>query len=168
MQGMSNTEESTGDHVHAAAVDSVVTPEDLVRFGLSMPAALVRDLDHWRKQQGYASRSEAVRDMVRDALIEARWQDETANPDDPMVGVVTIVYQHSVRQLSEHLTNVQHEHHDIAQAALHIHLSAEHCLEVIVLRGRRAEVLHMAHHLISARGVLHGKFVPTTTGEELA
>ena len=141
--------------------------EDLVRFGLSMPAALVRDLDDWRKRQGYASRSEAVRDMVRDALIEARWQDENANPDDPMVGVVTIVYNHGVRQLSEHLTQVQHEHHSTAHAALHIHLSAEHCLEVIVLRGPRGEVLHMAHHLISARGVLHGKFVPTTSGEEI-
>ena len=143
-------------------------PEDLVRFGLSMPAALARDLDDWRKGRGYASRSEAVRDMVRDALIEAKWQDEKADPAENMVGVVTIVYQHSVRQLSEHLTQVQHEHHDIAQAALHIHLSHDHCLEVIVLRGPREEVLHMAHHLISARGVLHGKFVPTTTGEELA
>ena len=142
--------------------------DDLVRFGLSMPAALVRDLDDWRKRRGYASRSEAVRDMVRDALVEARWQDESSNADEHMVGVVTIVYQHSVRQLSEHLTQVQHEHHDIAQAALHIHLSHDYCLEVIVLRGPRADVLHMAHHLISARGVLHGKFVPTTTGEEIA
>lgn len=154
------------------SADSAPAPDggedDLVRFGVSMPAALVRELDAWRKDQGYVSRSEAVRDMVRDALVEAHWSDENADPNEQMVGVVTIVYQHTVRQLSEHLTQVQHDHHDTAQAALHIHLSAEHCLEVIVLRGKRADVEHLAQHLISARGVLHGKFVPTTTGKEIA
>ena len=84
-----------------------------------------------------------------------------------MVGVVTIVYQHSTRQLTEHLTEIQHHHHNTAQAALHIHLSAENCLEVIVLRGRRSEVTEMANHLITARGVLHGKFVPSTTGKDI-
>lgn len=141
--------------------------EGLVRFGLSMPAALVDDLDAWRKQHGYTSRSEAIRDLVRDRLVAARWQEEQSDPDAEMVGVVTLVYQHTTRQLSEHLTQVQHHHHTVAQAALHIHLTPENCLEVIVLRGPRAEVKAMAEHLISARGVLHGKFVPTTTGEEL-
>lgn len=142
--------------------------DDLVRFGVSMPAGLVRDLDRWRKGRGYTSRSEAVRDLVRDALIAAHWQEEDADPNEAMVGVVTIVYQHRVRQLNEHLTQVQHEHHFVAQATLHVHLSADHCLEVIVLRGKRSQVLHMAEHLISARGVLHGKFVPTTTGSSIA
>jgi CopG family nickel-responsive transcriptional regulator len=141
--------------------------DSLVRFGVSMPAALVRDLDAWRKSLGYTSRSEAVRDLVRDALVDAQWQQD-ADPDGEMVGVVTLVYQHSTRQLSDHLIEIQHHDHKTAQTALHIHLSAENCLEVIVLRGRRADVVHMAGHLTSARGVLHGKFVPTSSGEDLA
>jgi CopG family nickel-responsive transcriptional regulator len=146
----------------------VLTDSDaLIRFGVSMPAPLARDLDAWRKRRGYPSRSEAVRDMVRDTLVETRWQQENADPDEPMVGVVTLVYQHTTRQLSEHLTQVQHHHHDTAYAALHVHLTEENCLEVIVLRGRRADVLHLAEHLTSARGVLHGKFIPTTTGEDI-
>lgn len=140
--------------------------ECLVRFGVSMPGGLVRDLDAWRTRRGYANRSEAVRDLVREALVEARWQ-ENPDPNAEMVGVVTIVYDHTTRLVSENLTQMQHHHHHVAQASLHIHLSAEHCLEVIVLRGTCAEVTEMAEHLISARGVLHGKFVPTTTGKDL-
>jgi len=156
-----NTEESV------SAISPVLEDGDsLVRFGVSMPAALVRELDTWRKSLGYTSRSEAVRDLVRDALVETQWQQE-GDPDSEMVGVVTLVYQHSTRLLSDHLIEIQHHDHKTAQTALHIHLSAENCLEVIVLRGRRADVIHMAGHLTSARGVLHGKFVPTSSGEDL-
>lgn len=141
--------------------------DGLVRFGLSMPAALVRDLDGWRVRRGYSNRSEAVRDLVREALVESQWQG-SADPEAEAVGVVTLVYDHHTRQVSEHLTQMQHHHHGTALAALHIHLSADHCLEVIVLRGTQADVQTLADHLISARGVLHGKFVPTTTGADLA
>ncbi|MCW3100277.1 MAG: nickel responsive regulator [Chthonomonadaceae bacterium] len=161
-----HTENNRTEDPDAAIAPTAEEGDCLVRFGISMPAALVRDLDNWRKSLGYASRSEAVRDLVRDALVEAQWQQD-ADPDREMVGVVTLVYQHSTRQLSDHLIEIQHHDHKTAQTALHIHLSAENCLEVIVLRGRRADVIHMAGHLTSARGVLHGKFVPTSSGEDL-
>lgn len=141
--------------------------DGLVRFGVSMPALLVRELDAWRRQRGYTNRSEAVRDLVRDALVEARWSED-ADPAAERVAVVILVYQHSTRLLGEHLTQMQHHDHGTAHATLHIHLNADHCLEVIVLRGCQTEVVHMAEHLISARGVLHGKFIPTTTGEGMA
>ena len=139
--------------------------DELMRFGLSMPAALVQDLDAWRKGRGYANRSEAIRDLVRDALIETRSED--GDPLAEMVGVVTIVYDHTTRQLSDHLTDMQHHAHHISQATLHIHLNPDNCLEVIVLRGPRGEVMALADHLISTKGVLHGKFIPTTTGEDV-
>ncbi len=163
---MHETETHSHEEPAASATSAPEDADSLVRFGVSMPAALVRDLDVWRKSLGYTSRSEAVRDLVRDALVEAQWQQD-ADPDGEMVGVVTLVYQHSTRQLSDHLIEIQHHDHKTAQTALHIHLSAENCLEVIVLRGRRADVIHMADHLTSARGVLHGKFVPTSSGEDL-
>jgi CopG family nickel-responsive transcriptional regulator len=142
---------------------NTVEMDSLVRFGLSMPADLVRSLDAWRKERGYANRSEAVRDLVRDALVEAQW--ENGDPTAEVVGVVTLVYDHTTRQVSEHLTQLQHHAHGTALATLHIHLSLEHCLEVIVLRGPREAVTRMANHLISARGVLHGTFVPTASGD---
>lgn len=153
-----NLEDQTGGSVSEEAGS-----EELVRFGISMPAHLVHQLDLWRKERGYGSRSEAIRDLVRDTLISHEW--ETAPADTEMVAVVTIIYQHNTRELSEHLTQLQHHHHEVAQAALHIHLSPEYCLEAIVLRGKKEEVEHLATHLISAKGVLHGKIVPTTLGQ---
>lgn len=141
--------------------------DELIRFGVSMPATLARDLDRWRIQRGYSNRSEAVRDLVRDALVSEQWEPENTDPEAEMVGVVTVVYNHSAYQVSDNLLQIQHGHHSITQATLHIHLSPEHCLEVTVLRGPRADVTTMAEHMISARGVLHGKFVPTTTGKDL-
>lgn len=148
-----------------ASVPDPVEPEEeaLVRFGISMPAPLIRELDAWRKHRGYTNRSEAVRDLVRDALVESHWTEESDMEAD-LVGVVTIVYDHTRRRLSDHLIDLQHGGNGTAQATLHIHLTHTHCLEVIVLRGKRHEVTGMANHLISAKGVLHGKFVPTTTG----
>lgn len=151
---------------HKSAMDKGT--DGLVRFGLSMPAALAEDLDNWRSKRGYTSRSEAVRDLVRDALVLSQWQEQAEDPAAETVGVTILVYNHHTRQLSDHLTEIQHQHHTIAQVALHMHLSPEHCLEVIVLRGPRGEVTALAERLISSRGVLHGKFVPTTTGEGIA
>lgn len=142
--------------------------DELVRFGVSMPASLVRDLDRWRKGLGYPSRSEAVRDLVRDALVQSQWRDDGDAAARDAVGVVMLVYDHTTRQLTERLTEMQHHGQAKALAALHIHLTLENCLEVIVLRGSRRDVRELAGHLISARGVLHGVFIPTTTGEELA
>ncbi|HZO88433.1 MAG TPA: nickel-responsive transcriptional regulator NikR [Chthonomonadaceae bacterium] len=143
------------------------TEDELIRFSVSMPAHLVRDLDNWRNALGYSSRSEAVRDLVRDRLVEEQWKAEEDSCAEK-VGVVTLVYQHSTRQLSDHLTEMQHHHHAVAHAALHIHLTPENCLEVIVLRGAKAEVNALANHLISTKGVLHGRFIATTTGEDIA
>lgn len=152
--------EEPGDKDTADTVSTAA--EELVRFGVSMPASIAASLDAWRIKNGYASRSEAVRDLVRERMVADQWE---LDDDTEMVGVVTLVYKHSTRELSENLTEMQHHHHDVAVAALHIHLSFENCLEVIVLRGKKSEVNHLAHHLMSARGVLHGKFVPSTTGK---
>lgn len=164
MSHIEETGEKTQDAKDASPIEA--ENEELVRFGISMAAPLVRDLDTWRKGRGYANRSEAIRDLVRDALVETRWEQE-GESDGEMVGVVSIVYDHTTRQLSDHLTDMQHHAHHISQATLHIHLNADHCLEVIVLRGPRADVAELANHLISTKGVLHGKFIPTTTGENL-
>ena len=142
--------------------------EDLVRFGVSMPAAIAASLDSWRIKRGYPSRSEAVRDLVRERMVAEQWETADDSQDDAeMVGVVTLVYRHTTRELSDNLTEMQHDHHHVTVAALHVHLSQENCLEVIVLRGSKSEVTHLANHLMSARGVLHGKFVPSTTGARL-
>lgn len=137
---------------------------ELLRFGVSMDARLLHQFDELIGRKGYGNRSEAVRDLVRNTLVEDRW----ARDDEEVVGTVTIVYDHHTRELAEKLTEHQHSHHDAVISALHVHLDAHNCLEVVVLRGTARDVRRIADELIGTKGVVHGKLVSTTTGRELA
>jgi CopG family nickel-responsive transcriptional regulator len=133
------------------------------RFGVSMSPELLKAFDARIRQKGYANRSEAIRDIVRDYLVEEQWQGEK----ETVVGTVTLVYDHHTRELDSVLTEMQHEHHDAIQCATHVHLDHHNCLEVIVVKGKSKQVREIGDRLISARGVKHGKIVCTTTGEGL-
>ena len=135
----------------------------LARFGISLDQRLLESFDKLIADKGYVNRSEAIRDMIRNALVEdlVERTDSTAT-----VGTVTLVYDHHTRDLSDRLTEHQHSHHDAIVSALHVHLDAHHCLEVIVVRGSAAQVKRLADELIGTKGVKHGKLVLTTAGGE--
>ncbi len=132
------------------------------RFGVSMEASLLRQLDGLSQRKGYPNRSEMVRDLVRNALVEENWTHQ----EEAVVGTVTIVYDHHTRDLADKLTEHQHSHQEAVVSALHVHLDAHHCLEVVVVRGSAGEVRKIADELIGTKGVVHGKLVSTTTGKE--
>lgn len=134
-----------------------------VRFGISLDEKLLQNFDQLIEQKSYINRSEAIRDLIRASLVEERCGAE----DQEAVGTVTLVYNHHVRDLSDRLTEQQHSHHDQIVSALHIHLDAHNCLEVLVIRGTVQSIKRIAHELIGVKGVKHGKLVLTTTGEGL-
>ncbi len=136
---------------------------ELTRFGISMDAALLASFDQLIERKGYVNRSEAIRDLVRSALVEEQW----SKGNEQTVGTVTIVYDHHVRDLADKLTEHQHAHHDNIVSALHVHLDHDNCLEVVVVRGRSSDVQRLADELIGTKGVKHGKLVTTTTGRNL-
>ena len=135
----------------------------LVRFGVSMDDRLLAALDGIVSRRGYANRSEAIRDLVRAEQVRESWENEKGL----VVGTLTLVYDHHVRELSERLVTLQHDHEEMVHSTMHIHLSLRRCLEVIVLRGKARDVQQLADRLIAARGVKHGRLV-ATAGEELA
>jgi CopG family nickel-responsive transcriptional regulator len=136
---------------------------ETIRFGMSIDDQLLEQFDRLIERKGYMNRSEAVRDLIRSALVEQKWEAG----DEETVGTVTLVYNHHVRDLSDRLTEQQHSHHDRIISALHVHLDAHNCLEVLVVRGKAREVKQIADGLIGVKGVKHGKLVMSTTGEEL-
>jgi CopG family nickel-responsive transcriptional regulator len=136
---------------------------ETVRFGISIDDKLLESFDQLIGQKRYMNRSEAIRDLIRAALVDTKWQDG----EEEMVGTVTIVYNHHVRALSDKLTEHQHAHHHQIISVLHVHLDAHNCLEVLVVRGKARDVRNIADELIGVKGVKHGKLVMTTTGEEL-
>lgn len=136
--------------------------DELQRFGVSMEGYLLDRFDHVIQQKGYTNRSEAIRDLIRDSLVEQEWDENRET-----VGTVTIVYDHEVRELSETLTDLQHQYQKLFRSTLHIHLDEHHCLEVLVVQGKSGEVKRIADRLIGTKGVKHGKFTMTTMGKDL-
>jgi CopG family transcriptional regulator, nickel-responsive regulator len=137
---------------------------ETIRFGISIDDKLLESFDQLIEQKGYMNRSEAIRDLIRAALVELKWEAG----DEETVGTVTLVYNHHVRDLSDKLTEQQHLHHDQIISALHVHLDAHNCLEVLVVRGRARDVKQIADELIGVKGVVHGKLVMTTTGRDIS
>lgn len=136
---------------------------ETVRFGISIDERLLQRFDSLIAGKGYGNRSEAIRDLIRKALVAEQW----AREEEETVGAVTLVYDHHTRDLADKLTDHQHSHHQEIISSLHVHLDAHHCLEVVVIRGRTSDVRRLADELIGTKGVKHGELVMTTTGKEL-
>jgi CopG family nickel-responsive transcriptional regulator len=128
---------------------------DLVRFGVAMESELLARFDELVERRGNANRSEAVRDLVRKELTEEAWADGRK-----MVATITLMYDHHVRELTERLTELQHDHGDLIISTLHIHLDHDHCLEVIAVRGQAREIKAMADRILGTKGVLTGHVAP--------
>lgn len=130
----------------------------LKRFGVSMDEDLLQEFDNMISRKGYATRSEALRDLARSAVAEGLLADDGAEA----VGTVSLVYDHDVPNLTAKLTEYQHHSLDLIASTLHVHLDAHRCLEVLVLRGAIGRVRELADKLISVKGVQYGKFVTTS------
>lgn len=136
---------------------------ELSRIGVAIDSDLLEKFDGHIAKRGYTNRSEAFRDLIRDELVEKNWE----LPDSPVVGTVTLVYDHHVRLLNEKLTDLQHDSFHNVLSTLHIHLDHDNCLEVLVVKGKAAAVKKLADALISTKGVKHGRLTITSAGVDL-
>lgn len=133
--------------------------QDLMRFSVAMPEELLMRFDQLVARRGLAkNRSEVVRDLVRDALVE----DECASPGVEVMGTLTIVFNHHASDLQEKLHAIQHEYFEFIVSSMHVHLDAHNCLEVIVLRGETELVQSIANLILGTKGVKNGRLVVTT------
>jgi CopG family nickel-responsive transcriptional regulator len=137
----------------------------LERIGISLEDALLARFDELIAEKGYVNRSEAVRDLIRDALVQRSWS--ASDGREERVAVVTLVYDHDSSSLAQKLAHIQHENHKAVVSALHVHMDEHNCLEVLVLRGRARDVVAMGEGLVSTKGVKFGRVVPATTGHDL-
>jgi CopG family nickel-responsive transcriptional regulator len=133
------------------------------RFGISIDSSLLKRFDGHIQEKGYVNRSEAIRDLIRDSLVQEEW--EFGNRET--VGTITLVYSHDKRELNDTLTEIQHDHHSSVISSMHVHLDHHNCLEVIVVKGRGVDIKRIADRLIGIKGVKHGKLSLTTTGRNL-
>ncbi len=135
------------------------------RVTISLDEDLLGQFDRYLVRKGYANRSEAIRDLLRERLEADRLStDESAH----VVGCLAYVFNHHQRELSRRLTRSQHDHHDLVLSTLHVHLDHENCLEIAVLKGHAADARKFADATIAETGVRHGNLhlVPTELAEQ--
>jgi CopG family nickel-responsive transcriptional regulator len=134
----------------------------LVRFGVSLEKGLLAKFDALVAERGFASRSEAFRDLIRGSLIEKDWKG-----GEEVAGAVTLVYDHHRKDLLGRITDIQHDYHRLIISTQHVHLDHDHCLEIIAVRGRAGDVGKLADSLRSIKGVKHGTVSMSTAGQDL-
>lgn len=135
----------------------------LVRFGISMNEDLLEKFDDLIVNKGYSNRSEAIRDLIRNRLVENEWEDEQRE----VAGTITLIYDHHVKGLSDELNELQHDYHDLFLSTTHVHLDHHNCLEVLVVKGKAGQVREVSENLIGVKGVKHGKLTISSTGKDL-
>ena len=125
---------------------------------------MLKEFDRLIARKGYSNRSEALRDLIRESLVQEEWEEGKKET----VGTIAIVYSHHTRELSRNLTDMQHRYYQSILSSLHIHLDEHNCLEVLVVKGRGKDIKKISDRLIGTKGVKHGKLSLTTTGKNLA
>jgi len=134
--------------------------EKITRISITLPEDLLRELDRSLRSQDYASRSEAIRDAVRDFLANYRWRTEL---EGELLGAVVAVYDHEVKGLVERITEIQHESGGVVKSSQHLHLDERNCLEAMLVRGPAGEIRKLADRLGALRGVKQVKLVVAST-----
>jgi CopG family nickel-responsive transcriptional regulator len=141
-----------------------MTDHTIIRFGVSISDTLLDKFDALIGDKGYTNRSEAIRDLIRNNIIETE-RDSKTNAGTA-IGTISIVYDHHTREIGDRLTSMAHDHHDLVISAMHVHLTHASCLEVMVVKGPGEAIRHFADAVISTRGVKHGKLVITGLVED--
>lgn len=136
----------------------------VTRFGVSLDDDLLQKFDALLDKIGYSSRSEAIRDLIRNRLVEKEWEEESTIT----IGILGLTFDHEARELTEKLTKIQHQNVDAIVSSTHIHLDHHNCLEVIILKGESGLIKKISDELISTRSVKHGKLLMMTTGSHLS
>ena len=131
---------------------------DIIRFGVSIDQGLLENYDRLIAERGYATRSEALRDLIRDTLIQQKIEIQS---DINALGSLTLVYDHHARNLSQEMGVLQHEYHDIILSVMHLHVSHDDCMEILALRGIVSEIVELANGLLSLKGIKNGKLFLT-------
>ncbi len=137
---------------------------DIIRFGVSIDQDLLENYDRLIAERGYATRSEALRDLIRETLIQQKIEMRS---DTNALGSLTIVYDHHASNLLREMGDLQHKFHKTILSVMHLHVSQDDCMEIIALRGVVAEIVELANGLLSLKGIKNGKLFLTLPSSDI-
>ena len=135
---------------------------ELMRFGISMENHLLKKFDIYIKKEGYKTRSEAIRDLIRKKLVEEEWKK-----GEKIAGAIIIVYNHHKRELADKIMDIQHHFHHLIISTQHIHLDEDNCFEVVIVSGKVEKVKKLYNLMESLKGIKYSTLCRATTGKEI-
>ena len=138
--------------------------QDLMRIGVSLPDNLLGRFDEIIEKRGYSSRSEGVRDAIRNYIIHYEWMNEV---EGDRIGIITLIYDHDQRGLVNNLTDLQHTYTDMIRSSVHVHLDHDNCLEIIMVQGEGKKVKEVAEKMMALKGVKHVKLATVSPNTQL-
>ncbi len=134
-----------------------------IRFGISLDSDLLEKFDRVCEERNYPTRSEAIRDLIRNELVQKEWQDQ----NQEVAGTLTLVYDHHQSDLAQKMIEIQHGALDVIVSTLHVHIDHRNCMEVLILKGAVKNINDISQRLTATRGIKHGKLSLSTTGKDL-
>lgn len=138
--------------------------QELMRIGVSLPDNLLSRFDEIIKKRGYSSRSEGIRDAIRNYIIHYEWMNEV---EGERIGVITLIYEHDQRGLVNNLTDIQHMYTGLIRSSVHVHLDHDNCMEIVMLQGEGKLVKEVAEKMMALKGVKHVKLATISLNTKL-
>ncbi len=138
--------------------------QELMRIGVSLPENLLGRFDEIITKRGYSSRSEGIRDAIRNYILNYEWMSEVHGD---RIGIVSLLYDHDQRGLVNNIIDIQHDNSELTQSSVHVHIDEHNCLEILTLRGDAKDIKAFAEKMMSLKGVKHVKLTTITPGAEL-
>lgn len=134
----------------------------VVRFSISLEKGLIKKFDGYLRRKGYKSRSEGIRDLIRDAFVQEEWERGKF-----VYAVITLVYDHTKREVVDKVTDIQHKFHEHIISSQHIHLDHKNCLEIIAVKGKVEKIEQLYNKLQTERKIKHIAIAKSTSGKSL-
>ncbi len=138
--------------------------QELMRIGVSLPDNLLTKFDSIIERRGYSSRSEGIRDAIRNYINQYEWMSDIRGR---RVGTITVIYDHTKRGLSNAIADIQHDYSELIKSSVHIHLDHDNCLEVIIFDGEGEHVKDMDERLMALKGVKYVKLNTAPPAEKI-
>ena len=134
--------------------------EKITRKGIAFDTKQLKEFDSFIRRKGFKNRSDAIRKIITDALVE----EEKLNPDEKMLATLTMVYNHHSHDVQHNLTHIQHHHPNLIRSSLHVHMDNDNCMEVLILEGKVKDIKGLSDEISAEKGVKHAKLVLTDIG----
>ncbi|MCW8802125.1 MAG: ribbon-helix-helix protein, CopG family [Candidatus Bathyarchaeota archaeon] len=104
-------------------------------ISISVPEKLLQKVETSIKDQGFANRSEIIRQALREFIRESKSLSEI---EGNITASITIIYKRDASKVQ--ISEIQHSFGNIISTFLHAHIDEEHCLEVIVVNGEAKKI----------------------------